>query len=57
MLTERASNFRKRLFFGVVETNPFPFRLFKLREGLAQRAPKQGEVAFTMGIVRMKLRS
>src|SRR6266850_6090922 len=57
VLAQQAANLRKRLLFAVVETKSFPLRRFKLREGFAQRAAKQGEVAFTMGIVRMELRS
>src|SRR5882724_12931262 len=57
VLAEQAANLRKCLLFAVVETKSFPLRRFKLREGFAQRAAKQGEVAFTMGIVRMELRS
>src|SRR5882672_6267182 len=57
VLAEQAANFRECLLFAVVETKPFPLRRFKLCEGLVQRPAKQGEVAFTMGIVRMELRS
>src|SRR6267142_1701335 len=56
VLTEQAANLSKRLLFAVVETKSFPLRRFKLSEGFAQRAAKQGEVAFTMRIVGLELR-
>src|SRR6267378_6600573 len=57
VLSEQAANLREGFLFGVVETKPFPFLWFEFCEGFAQRAAKQGEVAFTMGIAGMELRS
>src|SRR6267378_8289152 len=57
MLTERAANLRKGLFFAVVETKSFPFPWFELCEGFAQGPAKDGDVACTMGIAGMGLGS